>query len=394
LNSATATVSINITPSTTTVPNLAPIFTADPISLVGTAGAPIGGQLAATDANPGDVLTFSKVSGPAWLAVSTSGALSGTPQAANAGVNSFVVRVTDKAGASDDATLTIIVAAASTANRAPAFIGNPLFCADASENAAYSGQSLEGKAVDSDPGDTLTFWKISGPAWLVVGRNGQLYGTPPTGSVGTNSFVIRAADSALATVDTELRIYVAGLPLPWRTSDLGTGQIPGSVSHLAGAYTQTGSGALGGISDKSRFTYQTLSGDGSITAKVSLEQNSGPSCYAGIMIRESMAPKAREVFLGLTNDSSYRLVNRLKAGARASVRGFAQDAGADTWVRLVRNTRLRMIYAYKSADGINWTYLGATKIAMAGTCHIGLAVSSGSDTSPTTAKFSNLYVDP
>ncbi len=394
LTSPLATVSINITPVTDTVKNFAPVFTADPIALNGSAGLAIGGQLAATDANAGDVLTFTKVSGPAWLAVSTSGAFGGIPQASNAGTNSFIVRVTDNGGASDDATLTINVASAATVNSAPVFIGNPIFSAEASENAPYSGQSLQGKAVDSDPGDSITYWKIAGPAWLNIGRDGQLSGTPPPGSAGTSSFHIRAADSALATVDTELRIYVAGLPLPWRTSDLGGGQTPGSVSYLAGDYTQRGSGALGGVSDKSRYTYQTLSGDGSIIAKVSLQQNSGPACYAGIMIRESMGPKAREVFLGLTNDSSYRLVVRAKAGAKASVRGFARDAGPDTWVRIVRNTKLRMFYAYKSSDGVNWTYLGATKIAMAGTCHIGLAVSSGSDASQTTAEFSNLYVAP
>jgi hypothetical protein len=394
LNSANATVSINITPVTTVVPNLAPVFTADPISLVGTAGTPVGGQLAATDANTADVLTFSKISGPAWLAVSSSGALSGTPQAANAGTNSFLVQVTDNNGASDQATLNITVSSAASVNRAPAFIGNPIFAAETSENAVYSGQSLAGQAVDPDAGDTITYWKIAGPAWLNVAPNGQLSGTPPSGSAGTNSFVIRAADSALATADTELRIYVAGLPLPWTTSDIGTGQIPGSVSYLSGSYTQTGSGALGGISDKTRFTYQTLSGDGTILAKVRLAQNSGPVCYAGIMIRETMGPKAREVFLGLGNDSSYRLVTRTKAGSRAAVKGFARDAGPDTWVRLSRSRSKGMVFAHKSADGINWTYLGATKITLAATCHIGLAVSSGSDASQTVATFGNLYVEP
>lgn len=394
LPSPLATVSINITPATNTVTNVAPVFTTDPISLTGTTGAPVSGQLAATDANTGDALTFAKASGPAWLSVSSTGAVSGTPQSADAGTNTFVVRVTDKGNASDEAVLNITVATPPIVNHAPAFIGNPVYSADASENATYSGQSLAGKAVDADPGDSITYWKISGPEWLIVQQNGQLSGTPPKGSSGTNSFVIRAADRALATADTELRINVAGLPLPWTTSDLGTGQIAGSVSYLAGAFTQTGSGALGGISDKARFTYQTLSGNGSITAKIRLEQNSGPSCFAGVVIRESMAPKARQVFIGITSDMSYRLVKRTKSGAKATVQGIAGDGASDGWVRLTRSASKRMIYAYKSVDGINWTYLGATKIAMAGTCHIGLSVSSGSDSSQTVSKFSSVYVDP
>ncbi len=404
LISSLATVTINITTTTTVVKNLAPVFATDPISLSGNEGAPFSGQLSATDPGAGDVLTISKISGPAWLAISSSGTLSGTPLASNAGSNNFVVRVTDNGGAFAEAALNITINALATegnvdssettVNQGPAFVGNPVFAGEASENAPYTGQSLAGKAIDSDPGDTITYWKVGGPEWLNIDRNGQLSGTPPPGSAGTNSFHIRAADRALATMDTELRIYVAGLPLPWRSSDLGIGQLGGFVSFLNGAYTQTGSGALGGMSDKTRFTYQTLGGDGSITAQVSLNQNSGPASYSGIMIRESMAPKAREVFLGLGNDSSYRLVSRLQAGRRASIKGFASDPGSATWVRLTRNIKKSMIYAHKSTDGTNWTYLGGVKITMPGTCHIGLAVSSGSDYSQTVANFSSVWVDP
>ncbi|MGL5016808.1 MAG: hypothetical protein ACRDBP_01630, partial [Luteolibacter sp.] len=221
-----------------------------------------------------------------------------------------------------------------------------------------------------------------------------LSGTPPPGSAGTNSFHIRAADSSLATVDTELRIYVFGLPLPWKSSEVGTGQLLGSVSFFHGAFTQTGSGALGGTSDKTNFTYQTLSGNGSITAKVSLTRANGPTAYAGIMLRESLAPRGRQIFLGLGNDHSYRLMTRTSAGARTAVRSIAKGSGQDTWVRLVRNTTKKMVYAYTSADGVNWTYIGATSITLPSTIHVGLAVSSGSNLTQTVASFGNLYVGP
>ena len=47
----------------------------------------------------GDTLTYSKVSGPAWLSVASNGALSGTPGNSDVGANSFTVKVTDAAGA-------------------------------------------------------------------------------------------------------------------------------------------------------------------------------------------------------------------------------------------------------------------------------------------------------
>jgi hypothetical protein len=57
-------------------------------------------------------LTFSKLSGPAWLSVAANGALSGTPLSADAGTNSFVVRVTDSGNLFGDAALNIVVAPA------------------------------------------------------------------------------------------------------------------------------------------------------------------------------------------------------------------------------------------------------------------------------------------
>jgi autotransporter-associated beta strand protein len=61
----------------------------------------------ATDPDPGDTLTYSKAGGPAWLSVSTNGILTGTPTASDGGTNYFTMRVTDAAGASAFAVVTI-----------------------------------------------------------------------------------------------------------------------------------------------------------------------------------------------------------------------------------------------------------------------------------------------
>jgi hypothetical protein len=63
----------------------------------------------ATDANAGDTLTYSKATGPAWLTVTANGTLTGTPGATDGGTNTFTVQVTDAAGVSDFAILTIFV---------------------------------------------------------------------------------------------------------------------------------------------------------------------------------------------------------------------------------------------------------------------------------------------
>ena len=63
----------------------------------------------ASDPNPGSALTYSKASGPVWLGVAANGTLTGTPGAGDVGTNNFTVRVTDTAGASTFASLTINV---------------------------------------------------------------------------------------------------------------------------------------------------------------------------------------------------------------------------------------------------------------------------------------------
>lgn len=89
----------------------APLFVSDPFTKPTAAvGAAYAGSLTAdvNVAHPGHV--YLKTSGPAWLAVTSNGTLSGTPAAGDAGVNSFTVKVTNEEGAFDEATMEIPVA--------------------------------------------------------------------------------------------------------------------------------------------------------------------------------------------------------------------------------------------------------------------------------------------
>lgn len=103
-----------------------PAFTSDPFTRPSaTPGRLYTSTIAgsATDPN-GGTLTYNKVSGPAWLQVASNGALSGTPGAANVGLNSFTVRVNDPVPISDEATLNILVTPGSDALGLFAFEGN------------------------------------------------------------------------------------------------------------------------------------------------------------------------------------------------------------------------------------------------------------------------------
>jgi hypothetical protein len=93
----------------------APAFTSDPIAKpAATAGTDYNQSLALNASDPdGGALTFSKVSGPAWLTVAADGRISGLPGANDVGVNRFIMRVTDATGLADDAVVNINVGAPS-----------------------------------------------------------------------------------------------------------------------------------------------------------------------------------------------------------------------------------------------------------------------------------------
>ena len=188
----------------------------------------------ASDAD-GNALNFTKLEGPAWLAVAADGALSGTPANDNVGLNTFLVRVTDPSGAGSIARLKINV---TNTNDAPVWGSDPLVMPSVTRNVPYSG-SLAGNATDADQGAAITFSKVSGPAWLAVAADGTLTGTPASGEIGVNDFTVRATDNTGVFTDTILRITVAGPGLLARYLFDGTPaeSLGGPPATLAGAAT-------------------------------------------------------------------------------------------------------------------------------------------------------------
>ena len=181
-------------------------------------------------------------------------------------------------------------------------------------------------------------------------------------------------------------------PLPWASGSIGSGMVSGSTSYNAGTVSQSGSGALGSTSDKLNFCYQTLSGDGEITAKISALQDTGTLSGVGVMIRETLAPNSKHVLMGMSGGNTYRMVSRTTTGGVAISVSSGTGTVPNTWVKLVRVGDV--ITASKSTDGATWVSVGSTTVTMASSCYIGLAVSSGSDTTLNSSQFSNLSVTP
>src|SRR5437867_2379166 len=157
---------------------------------------------AITGSDPdGDALTFSKVSGPAFMTVTTTSATAGNVHVAPgssepAGTSSATVRASD-GSLSNDKTLTITV---NNVNRAPT-LSQP---ANMTVNeGATADQTLN--ATDPD-GNALTFSLASGPTYASVTTTtpgtgtatGNLHLAPGFSNAGTAAATVRVSDGSLA----------------------------------------------------------------------------------------------------------------------------------------------------------------------------------------------------
>lgn len=341
-------------------------------------GSPVEFILGAEDAD-GDPLVYQIVTGPAHGSLSgTAPRMWYTPAAGFSGDDAVVFRAHDGIAFSTPATVTIRVSPETTdeTNQPPVFSTNPIAAPAAREGRPYTGGSLAAIASDPDPGDALSFVKLSGPAWLEVTGSGLLRGTPPAGSAGSQEFLMRATDRAGATAEAVVVIAVepAELPLPWSTAEIGPVTGRTVAAHAKGAFRIASPGRLAGRSDAGAFASQTLSGDGSIIARIGPIANGGVNTRAGLMIRDSLAPGSRHVFIGLNGKGDYRWVRRL-AGTATRAKDCGDAKPLRTWVKLTRTGS--MITAYTSDDGRQWTKAGAASANFGQHCHIGLFVSGG-----------------
>ncbi len=151
-----------------------------------------------------------------------------------------------------------------------------------------------------------------------------------------------------------------------------------------------------GTADQCRFAYKSLSGDGTIVARVESIDNSDPWAKGGVMIRETLEPGSRFAIVCATPSNGVRFQARLMTGG-----GATSDTAVATpeqialqtpiWVKLERSGN--SFSGFYSTDGVNWTAMSWNPQAMnmaASTVYIGLALTSHNINAPTTAVFSNV----
>lgn len=180
------------------------------------------------------------------------------------------------------------------------------------------------------------------------------------------------------------------LPAPWLHGDIGAVGVVGNATYSSGVFSVQGSGAdIWGTSDRFHYAYQSLTGDGTITARVSGIGATDAWAKAGVMIRDGLGANARHVAMYLTAGNGLAFQRRLTTGG-TSAHTDGGAGNAPVWVRLTRSGST--FTGYRSADGTTWTAVGSVTIAMGSTVNFGLAVTSHNNTVLNSSSFDNVII--
>jgi phosphatidylserine/phosphatidylglycerophosphate/cardiolipin synthase-like enzyme len=224
-------------------------------------------------------------------------------------------------------------------------------------------------------------WTVSGLVggrtyfWKVVSRTMANLAT----TSATFSFTVGAGVSAPPPPP---------LPAGWASRDIGSVAAAGSASFSGDTWTLRGSGAdIWGAADEFHFASRTMTGDGTVLARVGSVTNTDLWTKAGVMIRETLTAGSKHAAMFVSAGKGLAFQRRAATGGVTT--NTSGGAGtAPNWVAIVRSGTT--FSAYGSTDGSTWTLVGSETISMGSTVYVGLALTSHRDGTLASATFTNV----
>ncbi|MBO0731346.1 MAG: hypothetical protein J2P57_18960, partial [Acidimicrobiaceae bacterium] len=231
------------------------------------------------------------------------------------------------------------------------------------------------------------------PIWLLISRytdvaHGKVYYSAYTSTDGTNFAFIPGSEVALnlpgplaaglasdsyndtilsnATFDN-VALLGGSQPPPslcpaaWHCADLGGALPPGQDSLANGTWHEVGGGGdIWSTADAFHFVWQSLTGNGQVTAHVTSQKPARPWAKAGPMLRATTAPGSPYYAAFVTPGHGVAVQWRPAAGAltqQVLVAGHTP-----VYLRITR-TNQTTYTAYTSPDGTTWTAVpGSTQV--------------------------------
>jgi hypothetical protein len=233
------------------------------------------------------------------------------------------------------------------------------------------------------------FYSVGGVTWIPIGTT-QTINMATTAAVGLA--VTSHNNSALATAAFD-NVSIGALPGGWSDGDIGSPGLAGSTSYSGstGTWTLRGGGSdIWNTFDQFHFANQSLSGNGSLVARVTALDNTDPWAKAGVMFRNGAAAGAMFADVVLTPGNGVSFQWRNTTGGNADSVQVGGITGP-VWVKLTRSGN--NFSGFYSVDGVTWIQIGTTQtINMAATAAVGLAVTSHNNSALANATFDSVNV--
>ncbi|MHC4168186.1 MAG: LamG domain-containing protein [Planctomycetota bacterium] len=161
-----------------------------------------------------------------------------------------------------------------------------------------------------------------------------------------------------------------------------------------GTFTMTAAGAdIWGTADQFHFAYKTLTGPGTITARVDSITNTHVWAKAGVMIRETLDAGSAHAFGVVSAESGVASQGRTDTDT-SSFGTTEAGIAAPHWVRLERDVAGNFTVSH-STNGSSWVLVEnavPTNIPMTSEVYVGLALTSHNTSETCEAKFSNVTI--
>ena len=164
-----------------------------------------------TDPDTGDTRTITAITQPANGTVAITGGGTGvtyTPNAGYVGPDTFTYTITDAAGATDSATVSVTVA---NVNDPPNAVDDVVTVA---EDSTATAIPVLGNDTDPDTGDTRTITEVTQPTngtVVITGGGTGLTYTPDANFTGTDTFTYTITDGAFATDTATVSVTVTAV---------------------------------------------------------------------------------------------------------------------------------------------------------------------------------------
>ena len=237
--------------------------------------------------------------------------------------------------------------------------------------------TANGTAVTYTSSDGVTWTPLPGSATSVSLGPDPLAGLAVTSHDNVEVGAATMRDVVLATTPPAPLPPVA-CPATWTCGDIGSPTPAGSQSYAptSGIWTIQGGGAdITGTSDQFHYVWQSLTGNGTVGARVVSQTVSNSQAKAGIMIRTSTDPGSPNYAVVVTPGAGIKVQVRSTEGG--STTKIANPSGAvPTYMEVTRSANTYT--ALTSPDGVTWTPIaGSTAtVSLGSTVLAGLAVTS------------------